>query len=142
MKQIETDIIINADLNKVWLILTDFESYPHWNPFIRVISGKKKVGEKLRVFIQPPESKGMLFKPIIQIYRMEDEFRWIGKLGVRGIFDGEHYFKLKAVGNNQTKLVQGEIFSGILIPLMVRVFEKTIKGFELMNKALKNECEK
>ncbi len=62
MKQIETDIIINADLNKVWLILTDFESYPHWNPFIRVISGKKKVGEKLRVFIQPPESKGMLFK--------------------------------------------------------------------------------
>lgn len=33
-------------------------------------------------------------------------------------------------------------FSGILVSLMGKNLDKTIKGFELMNESLKNECEK
>ncbi len=33
MKEIHTEIEINAPAGKVWRVLTDFPSYPEWNPF-------------------------------------------------------------------------------------------------------------
>ncbi len=142
MKQIETEILINAKPDKVWQVLTDFESHSKWNPFIKSISGEKKVGEKLIVQLQPPEGKGMTFTPDVLAFSENKEFRWKGKLLFKGIFDGEHYFKLIGTTKNQTKFVHGEKFSGILIPLMGKVLENTKKGFEIMNEALKTECEK
>ncbi len=39
MKQLHTEIIVEAPAERVWELLTDFASYPQWNPFIRNISG-------------------------------------------------------------------------------------------------------
>ena len=111
-------------------------------PFIKSISGIQEEGEKIIVSLQPPKGKGMTFKPTILKFEENKEFRWKGKLGVKGIFDGEHYFKLFEIGNNQTKFIHGEEFSGVLIPLMGKVLKNTKVGFELMNESLKNECEK
>jgi len=44
MKEIKTEIIINTKPEKVWEVLTDFENYPTWNPFIQNIFGEQKVG--------------------------------------------------------------------------------------------------
>ena len=38
-KEIKTEILINAAPEKVWSILTNFEKYPDWNPFIKSING-------------------------------------------------------------------------------------------------------
>ena len=141
MKQIETEIIINAKPEIVWEILTDFDNYGKWNPFIKSISGMKEEGEQLKVFIQPPEGKGMTFKPLVLNYQENSEFRWIGKLGIKGIFDGEHYFKLEEISPIQTKFIQGEKFTGILVVLMRNLVKNTKRGFEIMNKALKKEAE-
>ena len=48
MKEIKTEIIINSKPEKVWDILTNFEKHPEWNPFIKFISGNKKVDDKIR----------------------------------------------------------------------------------------------
>ena len=141
MKQIETEILIDVKPDRVWKVLMDFENHAKWNPFIKSISGEKEVGEKLIVEIQPPNGKGMTFNPTVLAYTKDKEFRWIGKLFFKGIFDGEHYFKLIENGKNQTKFVHGEKFSGILIPLMKKLLDKTKDGFVLMNEALKRECE-
>jgi hypothetical protein len=142
MKSIETEILVNSEPDKVWDILTTFENYSGWNPFIRSIKGKRKVGEQLTVNIQPPDSKEMEFKPTILIYRKNEEFRWKGKFYIKGLFDGEHYFKLIDLDNGQTKLIHGELFSGLLVPFMGKALAKTKEGFELMNNFLKKECEK
>ncbi len=142
MKQIETEILIEASPEKIWAILTDFAKHPKWNPFIKSIRGEKKIGGKLTVSIEPPGGNGMTFQPIVTSFKENAEFRWKGKLGLRGIFDGEHYFQLIRQENNQTKLIHGEQFSGILVPLMGKALDKTKEGFELMNKALKTESEK
>jgi uncharacterized membrane protein len=34
MKEIHTEIEINAPAEKVWRVLTDFAAYPEWNPFV------------------------------------------------------------------------------------------------------------
>ena len=70
------------------------------------------------------------------------EFRWVGKLLVKGIFDGEHYFVLSQELGNKTKFTHGEKFRGILIYFAGKILDKTKGGFELMNESLKIECEK
>jgi hypothetical protein len=70
------------------------------------------------------------------------EFRWKGKLGINGIFDGEHYFILESVDKDITKFIHGEKFSGLLVPFVRKMLDKTQKGFQLMNESIKNECEK
>lgn len=142
MKALQTQIIIHAEISKVWNVLMDFEAYPNWNPFIRSINGTKKIGEKLTVFIKPPDGNGMTFKPVILNLDPGKEFRWKGKLGIHGIFDGEHYFLLEHVDAGVTRFVHGEKFSGILVPLMGGLLEKTKIGFESMNESLKEQCEK
>jgi hypothetical protein len=134
--------MIDAPAEKVWAVLTDFDRHPRWNPFIKAISGDKRSGGKLRVHIVPPDSKGMVFKPQIVKYKENIELRWKGKLLVPGLFDGEHYFILSKSENNKTEFVHGELFSGILTGLFSKSLEKTKEGFELMNQALKAECEK
>lgn len=84
----------------------------------------------------------MTFKPDILRFEVNKELRWKGKLVVRGIFDGEHYFLLHDFGNGRTRFTQGEKFSGLLIPLLAKVLTKTKSHFESMNVALKAECEK
>jgi hypothetical protein len=141
MKKIETEITINANPVKVWNILTNFEKHREWNPFIRSIKGNKKVGEKLVISIQPPEGRGMTFKPVLISYSENREFKWRGKLVVDGIFDGEHYFILSAKPDGTTRLIHGEKFSGILVSLLGNLLDKTKEGFEAMNNSLKAECE-
>jgi hypothetical protein len=142
MKTIQTEITINATPAKVWSVLTDFESYPDWNPFIKSIKGDQSLGGKLETSILPPNRKLMKFKPRILAFDEHSELRWLGTAGIKGLFDGEHYFKIKDLKNGSVKFEHGEKFTGILVGLMPRVLVDTKTGFELMNEAFKKECEK
>jgi hypothetical protein len=84
----------------------------------------------------------MTFKPNILTLEANKEFRWKGKLGINGIFDGEHYFILESVDKDITKFIHGEKFSGLLVPFVRKMLDKTQKGFLLMNESIKNECER
>jgi hypothetical protein len=142
MKQIETDIVIHSSAETVWQVLTTFENYSEWNPFIQSISGGKKAGKRIKVTINRPNGKSMTFNPEILIYEPNREFRWKGKLGLKGIFDGEHYFILEEKDDNRTKFIHGEKFSGILVLIMGSSVDNLRSSFEMMNAAIKNECER
>ena len=51
MKEIKTEIEINASAEKVWQVLTDFAHFHDWNPFIREIIGTVSEGSKLEISI-------------------------------------------------------------------------------------------
>lgn len=142
VKSLKTEIIINAPVAKVWQVLTNFEAYPEWNPFIIKIIGNLEIGHKLEAIIQAEGQSAMTFKPTVLKVEEEKEFRWLGHLFIRGLFDGEHYFELEALGPQQTKLIHGENFSGILVGLLLkRIGDGTLAGFKAMNKALKERVE-
>lgn len=143
MKNIETSIVINASVEKVWNILTNFQEYPEWNPFIISIKGQPVKGGTLTSTIKMSNQKTQTFRPIITELKDQEEFRWVGKLFVKGLFDGEHYFKVSSVDEGKTKLIHGENFSGLLVgPILKAVKEDTVKGFHQMNAALKSMAEK
>ena len=142
MKEIYTEIQINASPKIVWEIISDFENYGTWNHFIQEISGIPKEGSQIKVFIKPPNSKGIKFKPKILKYEPENEIRWLGKLWIPKLFDGEHSLKINKIDKNRVSFVQKERFSGLLVPLLANMLKDTKSGFEIMNNELKKESEK
>ena len=141
-KEIKTEILIHATPEKVWSILTNFDNYPNWNPFIKSIIGEVKVGNKITARIEPPEASGMTFKPNILIFETNKELKWLGHLLFAGLFDGEHKFELIDNENGTTTFIQSEKFKGILVPLFKNQLDNnTKKGFEEMNKKLKELAE-
>jgi hypothetical protein len=140
MKNIQTEILINTDITKVWDVLMNFDNYPKWNPFITSISGEPKLGSRLTVSIKPPGGKGMTFKPRVLAFEINKELRWLGHLLFTGFFDGEHKFELIDNGNGTTTFKQSEKFKGIFVGLLN--LENTQKGFEAMNEKLKEMAER
>ncbi len=141
-RQIETATEIDAAPARIWAILTDFAAMPAWNPFIKEISGKLTTGTRLSVLIAPPGKSSMRFKPTVTMVNPERELRWLGRMIIAGILDGEHYFLLDPIGGGRTRFVQGEKFSGILLPLLAGVLSATEAGFHSMNAALKKQAER
>jgi len=142
MHSLETEIEIRASAERVWELLTEFASYPRWNPFVRSIEGELIVGQNLSVFIQPPGSGGMRFRPTLLAVSPTRELRWKGKFLLPGVFDGEHYFKLETAPSGDVLFRQGERFTGLLVPLFRKSLDGATKqGFIAMNQALKREAE-
>ncbi len=142
MKEIKTSILIQATAAEVWQAIIDFEKYPDWNPFIRKITGQPKIGSKLEAKILPPGFSLQTFKPVVKVVDENREFRWLGNIGISGLFDGAHYFQIEEVGENQVRFIHGEQFRGILVrPIMAMIGKATEAGFTAMNEALKNYLE-
>ena len=139
--QVHTEIEIEAPIQAVWNTLTDFHSYPEWNPFITEISGKLSVGEELTVNLRLPEGSDFTVRPRLIRCEPEREFCWLGHLWFKGLFDGEHFFRLQEVGEGRTRVTQGEKFSGLLLRLFGSTLTKTSRGFVYMNQALKRRVE-
>jgi hypothetical protein len=142
MKELRNEIEIQASDERVWQLLTDFSSFPQWNPFIRQAKGEAKVGARLEVHIQPSGASGMTFKPIVLKVKPNRELRWLGRLLMPGLFDGEHIFTIETLEANRVRFTQREIFTGLLVPLFARsLTTDTRRGFEEMNQALKSRAE-
>ncbi len=108
--------------------------------FIHRLKGNLVVGETLEVFLGEPPNKGMTFRPKVLEATPNRTFRWLGHLFINGIFDGEHIFEIEPLGENRVRFIHREKFGGILVPVFN--FDSTRRGFEAMNRALKERAEK
>lgn len=136
-KEIKTSIEISATPEEVWKGLTDFQAYENWNPFLKSVEGEFIVGEKVKI-----NAGGMKFKPKVLVYEENEEVRWKGKFLFKGLFDGEHIFKIIDNKDGTVTFRQDEIFSGILVGLFSKKLDRETKpGFEAMNLKLKEIVE-
>ncbi|HMS70689.1 MAG TPA: SRPBCC domain-containing protein [Saprospiraceae bacterium] len=136
-KEIKTSIIIQASPESVWEVLTSFEAYKDWNPFIKSIKGDAVVGKTITVSFGK-----MTFKPIVLVYDKNQKFEWVGHLFFKGIFDGKHTFELRDNGDGTTTLLQSETFKGVLVPFLGKMLRDEVPAnFKSMNEALKKRVE-
>jgi len=143
MKEIRTEILIQSEPERVWDIFSDFKSYPRWNPFIHSVDGEVCAGNRILIRLTPPDAKPVSFKPAVLLVNQNRELRWLGHFIIPGLFDGEHIFELADNKNGTTTFIQREIFTGILVPLLKKMLDNnTRRGFEMMNRKLKEICEK
>ena len=140
MKTVSSQIKIEAPAKRVWEVLTDQAAFPRWNPFITHFEGELRPGATIRVTIHPPGGKAMTFRPRVLAAVPERELKWLGKLLVGGVFDGEHHFWIEP-DDGGVILHQEETFRGVLVPFTGSLLERTLRGFQLMNEALKARAE-
>lgn len=140
-ERLSSDILINSSAEKVWRLITDFKDFPQWNPFLKRASGDVKPGAKLKLFIQPSGGRGMTFKPIVLKVEPNRELRWLGRFYAPRLFDGEHSLVIEPLSENRVRFIQSEKFTGLLVPFAGRLLRDTKRGFEEMNRALKQRAE-
>jgi hypothetical protein len=140
MRVVRTSVEIDAPPDAVWRVLVDFASYPAWNPFIRRIEGELRVGARLRATVQPPGHKPMTFRPMVRVADPSRELRWLGRVLLPGLFDGEHAFVLEP-GGGGCRVRHEETFRGFLVSAFAAMLDDTAKGFEAVNAALKRRVE-
>jgi hypothetical protein len=137
---IDKAVDINAGRDAVWDVLTDFASYKEWNPVMR-IEGAPEVGTKLVVHMTGAGGHGMTFKPKVLTATPGKELRWLGKLGLRGIAAGEHFFVLTTNDDGTTRLNHGERYSGALIAMANDDSRNIDAAYETFSQALKQRVE-
>ena len=140
MRTIEATVVIDAPPSVVWDVLVTGEDYAEWNPFITEVSGEFVTGARPRLRIAPRGARDDL-PPRVLDATPEARLRWIGRLGLPGLCDGEHEFLIVAADRGGRQVTQRETFRGVLVPLLGGVLAPIRQGFHEMNTALRERAE-
>jgi hypothetical protein len=134
--------MIDSNPNKIWGILTNFEEYELWNPFMTKVVGNAILGSKIEVNIKTISGKQRTYFPIITKCEINRELRWKGKSFLPGIFDGERIFVIEKTNDNRVSFLHKEVFKGLGVKLVGDKLNQDLReSFVMMNKALKTRAE-
>ncbi|HEY5648179.1 MAG TPA: SRPBCC domain-containing protein [Nitrospiria bacterium] len=137
MREIRTEIEINASINTVWRILTDLNNWKAWNP-IKEARGVATPGAQLTITM----GGGRQYQPIVTEVREPKSFRWRGKMMAGFLMTNDKAFELEKAGSG-TRLIHRERFSGLLVPLFWGKMNQGVPPMlKSMNESLKKEAEK
>lgn len=138
-----SQIDIDASPERVWRVLTDLSAYADWNPFIVEADGRIEPGGRLTLRMQPVGGRAATLRPTVVEAVEGSLLRWRGSVGIPGVLDAEHEFRLTAQDGGGTRLHQDEHFGGLLLPLLAKSLHgKTLPAFLAMNEALKCRAER
>jgi hypothetical protein len=137
---INSEIVLAASPERSWEVLTDFSKYPDWNPYLTRVEATFAPGEKVNFTLIDGNFSGpMELQARLGEIAPNEQFYWIGTLGIRGIYDTRHGFSLHPLENGDTLLRHYEEFRGLLAWLIPKREERiahTLTSFKKMNQAL------
>lgn len=140
MKKIETQIDIEATLNDLWDIFSDFKHYSEWNPFLIDVRGVLVEGSSVKIKARFSSGKIRGAEPKVEKLVWGKEVCFLARKGL--LFTGRHYFIFEQISPVKTRLTHGEFFSGLLPFILWHKMEPTIRAsFIEMNHALKLKAE-
>ena len=134
---------IAAPVEAVWALLTDFASYPQWNPFVPEALGEARVGQRLTIRLRLGKRRITLHPRVTRVDRPR-ELRWRAKWGASGWFDVDRGFLMERTGQSRTRLWQEEVCSGLLAPLVFALSNAErdiLAGYRGLARALKERAE-
>ena len=133
----EVEVIIRANQEIVWSLLTDAKGFPRWNSTVIGIDGEIREGQRLRLRV-PGTSR--TFTPKVSGVLPLRAMTWSD--GVAGIFKGVRTFALTPRNNTSTDFVMEEHFSGVVFALVRGMLPDFRPIFEAYANDLKREAER
>ena len=134
-----TATLIDAPREDVWSIVTDFESYPRWNPYLRSVRGEAKLGETLDVQLAPPGGDPDEVSARVFVFKPPRKLRWQSRLVMPGLRDVEYEVIVAPIGPRRAQVVQRMRYEGLLAPFIDAASIRT--GLESMASALERRAE-
>ena len=112
-----TEFEIGASDERVWAVLTDFESYPDWNPSLPSISGELREGGTVSLTLGMPGRPNPKVKARIQEVTPNRRLTWHGNVGSDRVFAGDREFGIEPLGDDRVRFTHIEDITGLLAPI-------------------------
>ena len=140
------ECIVEAGIDAVWHVITDFPGYSKWSPGIRQIQIDGALKPGTQGIIRFPLRGEKLTTMPIELTRVENGtyLEWQGyPRGLRGLVRGNHYHRLEKLGPTRTRLLHGEYFTGIGARVAWSIVGQAyVAGFIKSTAAIKAEAER
>lgn len=142
MKTLRTQIQIQGTPEQVWNVLTDFDRYTDWNPFICRAVGLAEPGSDLII-----QCQGLGWQPTtlhceIVDFVPQQSMSWKWKIGANWMCWGSQQFTIKPLGPETVLFEQRSMMDGPLLPLLARrLCDSCPNGIRAMDHALKARVE-
>ena len=140
MREIRTKIDVDASPRVVWKTLTDFRSYPEWNPHIVEANGDRVEGSTVDLRIERAGKRARSMTVTVTECERLRRLRWVGHAVHPLCFEGEHTFELELLSEQRTRFYNAERLSGLLVPFVVP--DDAERDYEAMNRALAERAER
>ncbi|MFC6726810.1 SRPBCC family protein, partial [Halobium palmae] len=134
MREIRTDIEIDAPPRIVWDVLTDLDAYGEWNPQTTSASGVVGEGETIDITVEPAGRRPVSMSPRVTAVVPRRRLEWVGTVVHPRLFEARHEFELEPLHDGGTRLYNDERIHGLLARFVVD--DGTIRDYEAMNRAL------
>jgi hypothetical protein len=130
------ELRLDATPESVWQAITDFGSFPEWNPMTPTMAGELVVGAKLKGTVQVGPAR-VPVRVVLKTLRPAEELRWAG--GIPGVMFADHRFVIEDLGDGASALRHHEEYSGIFTNgMVIKLANDSQKRF---NAALKQRIE-
>ena len=134
-------IDIDAPVERVWEVLTDFERYGEWNPFTTRVDANLEVGASvsLHVVLGP-----LRVRQGVRIEAVEPPTAlvWGMSMGASWLLSARREQRLEPLGESRCRYLTTDAFHGPLTPPVALVWGGAIRrGFNAMAEALKARAE-
>ncbi len=142
MGRVRAEIEIDAPAERIFDILTDLESYPEWNPFTPRVESTLRPGDPVHLYVRLRSER--LSHRVEYVSRNErpSHLCWGTTMVAGFLLRAERCQTLTRIDARRTRFVNEDVFSGWLVPLVMRVYGAAMqRGFESVATALKKRAE-
>lgn len=134
------EVVVDAPRHVVWDLLSDFEGYGSWNPFITDASGEPHKGEAVSMQLEPHGEQPRYSECKVLVVKELRKLHWRCRTHAPGLLDREHTFRVLPLGPDRVLLVYDGRWEGLLQPFADLNARK--RGYGSMTRALKWHAER
>lgn len=137
-----TEFEMRASDEHVWAILTDFDSYPDWNPSLPSISGELREGSTVSLTLGMPGRPNPKVKAKLQEVTPNRRLTWHGNVGADRIFAGDREFAIQPLAADRVRFTHVEDITGLLAPVFELLMGSSVqRSHDDFNEALRRRAE-
>jgi hypothetical protein len=139
--EVKSQVDVDASADQVWAVLTDFSSYPIWNPFIYPLKGELRSGSQLEVTIHPAGTQTITYQATVIAVNRARELTWSGQIFSGGVFETTYSFTIEPLESGRARLVSHESHKGFAVVLAWRLMKDVQAGLATMIRAVRTRAE-
>ncbi|HYC56889.1 MAG TPA: SRPBCC domain-containing protein [Candidatus Binatia bacterium] len=134
---------IDAPVERVWSILTDFARYQEWNRFTPSVACAGKVGDPVLMQVCFPGRRPMRQRETLNVFEPPQRLAWGMRMGINAFLVANRYQILEPLDGHRTRYTTVDYLSGALAPLVEALYGRDMEaGFALAAAGLKQAAER
>ena len=138
---VEHRLGVQAPPQFVWDAFSDLSAWKDWNPLYSNAEGTLGFGAPLTLTVTLPGRPPQVIHPVVESWTPDELLHWrLSMLG--GMVKSVRYLEIDKLTDEGCIFSNGELFDGLLGPLVARQMRRTLKaGFRAMGEAVKERAE-